>query len=174
VPADKVGLQDHSVSATLRAVKGGSADAAVMYQPHLAQLRQEMGNQVQVFFGEDVYAFRFLLVAKNDYISQHPQEIQRVLRALVAAVVYIKAQPQEARHIVAQAVKIDETTLAQVFDPQDYVISLDQALLTALEDQTRWAMQRGTTPKRPMPNFLNSIRHHDLKAVKPSAVRLVH
>ena len=42
--------------------------------------------------------------------------------------------------------------MRQLFDPQDYVISLDQALLLALEDQTRWAMKKGLTPNGPMPN----------------------
>lgn len=174
VPSDKVSLQDMKVDATLSAVQDGKVAGAVVFQPFLAQLQQSMGSTIKIFYGEDVYAFRFLLVGKPAYIDSHPQEIQRVLSALIAASAFIKATPIEARQAVGQAVKVDDALMAKFFDPEDYEVVLDQALLLALDDQTRWAMKRGITKATVVPNYLSVMKYQNLEAVMPAAVKLIH
>ncbi len=174
VATDKVQLVDLKVDDAIDSFKAGRVDAAVVFQPYLARLQAEMGTSINVFYGEDVYAFRFLLVAKPAYIDSHSAEIRRVLSALVAANESIKADPVSARQAVGQVVKIDELTMGRLFDPDDYQVSLDEAMLIAMDDQTRWAMKRGLVPAGPVPNFLELTRHQDLKAVQPKAVQFSH
>ena len=133
-----------------------------------------MGDRITVFYGEDVYAFRFILVGKPSYIDNHPHEVRAVLRALIAAYLAIRANPAEARRSVGDALKIDDASIALLFEPEDYAVSLDQAMLLALDDQTRWAMKKGLVESRPMPNYLNFMKYQDLKAVLPTAVTIVH
>jgi NitT/TauT family transport system substrate-binding protein len=64
--------------------------------------------------------------------------------------------------------------MAEMFDPEDYTVSLDQAMLLALDDQTRWAMQKGLVRTRPMPNYLHAMKYQNLETVLPSAVTIVH
>ncbi len=174
VPGDKVNLTDLRMDAGISAFKDGRIDAAVVYQPYLAKLQAEMGKHIKVFYGEDVYAFRFILVGKPSYIDSHPQEVQRVLIALIAANRVIRDHPVEARLAVGEALKINDATMAQLFEPEDYSVSLDQAMLLALDDQTRWAMQKGLVAPRPMPNYLKFMKYQDLEAVLPTAVTVVH
>lgn len=174
VPSDKVNLTDLRTDAVISAFKAGRIDAAVVYQPFLARLQAEMGERLKVFYGEDVYASRFILVGRPSYIDSHSQEVRRVLRALIAANQSIRSNPVGARLAVGNAVKVDDATMAQLFEPEDYLVSLDQALLLALDDQTRWAMQKGLVPAGPTPNYLNSIKYQDLEAVQPTAVTIVH
>ena len=152
----------------------GKVDAAVAYQPALAQMEQTMGDRIQVFYGDDVYAFRFLLIGKRSYIDSHSPEIRRVLSALVAASASIAKNPTQARQAVGQFLHMDDATMARVFDPRDYGIALDQSILLALDDQTRWAMARGLIKQGPMPNYLNAMKYQDLEAVMPTAVTMVH
>lgn len=172
VPSDQVILQDLKVDAAIAAFKAGQVDAAVVFQPFLASLQAEMGPQMTVFFGEDVYAFRFLLVGKPAYIDSHPQEVQRVLGALAAAAQAMRRDPAAARAAVGAVVKVDDATMAKLFDPEDYVVSLDQALLLALDDQTRWAMKRGLVKQGPVPNYLKAMKFQPLEAVLPSAIKI--
>jgi ABC-type nitrate/sulfonate/bicarbonate transport system substrate-binding protein len=174
ISSDKVTTTDLRTDAAISAFKAGQLDAIVMYQPYLAKLAAEMGDRIKVFYGEDVYAFRFILVGKPSYIDSHPQEVRAVLRALVAAQEAIRANPIEARRSVVDALKLDEANMAQLFEPEDYAVSLDQAMLLALDDQTRWAMKKGLVQSRPMPNYLNSMKYQDLEAVLPTAVTIVH
>jgi len=174
VPGDKVNLADLKTDAVISAFKEGRIDAAVVFQPFLVKLETEMGDRINVFYGEDVYAFRFILVGKPSYIESHPQEVRRVLSALIAANQAIRANPVEARRVVGDAAKIDDATMAQLFEPEDYVVSLDQAMLLALDDQTRWAMQKGLVAPGPTPNYLNAMKYQNLEAVLPAAVTIVH
>jgi len=174
VPVDQVKLVDLRTDASISAFKAGRIDALVAFQPFLARLEAEMGDSIKLFYGEEVYAFRFILVGKPSYIDSHPHEVRRVLRALIAANQEIRANPVEARRAVGDAVKIDDATMAKLFEPEDYAVSLDQAMLLALDDQARWAMQKGLVARRPMPNYLDFMKYQDLEAVLPTAVTIVH
>ena len=174
VPGSKVNLVDLKTADVLAAFKAGQVDAAVVYQPFLAQLETELGDRIKVFYGDDVYSFRFFLVGKPSYIERHPQEVARVLSALAAAEQLIHEHPVEARKAVGHAVKIDDALMAKLFDTDNYALSLDQAMLLAFDDQTRWAMRRGIIPPGPIPNYLERVKYQYLKAILPAAVKIIH
>jgi len=174
IPSAEVTETDLRTDAGISAFKDGRIDAVVVFQPILAKLEAEMGDRIKVFYGEEIYAFRFLLVGKPSYIDSHPQEIRGVLRALIAANKVIRANPVEARRSVGYALKIDDAMMARLFEPETYFVSLDEAMLLALEDITRWAMKKGLVESRPMPNYLNFMKYQHLEAVLPTAVTIVH
>ncbi|WP_395010124.1 ABC transporter substrate-binding protein [Undibacterium sp.] len=174
IPSDAVIQNDLEMDASVSAFKAGRLDAVVMYQPLLAKLEAEMGDRIKVFYGEDVYAFRFLLVGKPSYIDSHPQEVQAVLRGLIAANQASRANPVAARRSVGDALKMDDAMMAKLFDPEDYTLTLDEAMLLALEDETRWAMKKGLVASRPMPNYLNFMKYQHLKALLPTAVTVIY
>lgn len=174
VPSDAVTQSDLRTDAGISVFKDGRLDAVVVFQPFLAKLETEMGDRIKVFYGEDVYAFRFLLVGKPSYIDSHPQEVRGVLRALIAANQAIRTNPVEARRSIGDALKIDDAMMVQLFKPEDYAVSLDEAMLLALEDETRWAMKKGLVQSRPIPNYLNFMKYQHLEAVLPTAVTVVH
>ena len=173
IPSESVTLVDMKTPDAIAAFTDGKVDAAVVFQPFLAQMELSMGAQMKVFYGEDVYAFRFLLVGRPAYIDGHPQEIRRILSALAQANQSIADNQVAARQLVGAAVKVDDAVMSKLFDPADYVLSLDQAMLLALDDQTRWAMQSGLVKEGPVPNYLRYIKHQDLEAVNPAAVKIV-
>lgn len=173
VPSESVKRVNLSTDAVISAFKSGQVDAAVVFQPYLAELQAEMGENMRVFHGEDVYAFRFLLVGKPAYIDAHPEEVQRLLSALIQANRFIQSQPQSARQAVGAVVKVDDSVMTRLFDPEDYTVTLDQTLLLALDDQTRWAMQQGLIKAGPVPNYLKALKYQPLEAVQPTAVRII-
>jgi ABC-type nitrate/sulfonate/bicarbonate transport system substrate-binding protein len=172
LPGNLVRRIDLNTDQVIDAFKQGRVDAAVVFQPYLARLEVEMGERMKVFHGPEVYAFRFLLVGKPSYIDSHPREIQRVLRAVSEAARFIRVDPSTARRAVGDVVKVEDAIMARLFDPDDYVITLDQAMLLALDDQTRWAMTNGLAPAGPLPNYLNFMRYRDLEVAIPGAVRV--
>jgi ABC-type nitrate/sulfonate/bicarbonate transport system substrate-binding protein len=173
VPSETVRLVDLTTPEVVNALLSGNIDAATLYQPFLATVLEQMGGQVEVFYGEDIYSFRNFLVGKTSYIDSHPQEIRRILQGLIAAQHSIEADPASARKVVAHAIGIKEDMLATLFDAENYMVTLDQAMLLTLDDQTRWAMKRGLVKTGPLPNYLNAIKYQHLEALLPSAVTIV-
>ena len=174
VPSSEVNFVDLNTSDVILAFKTGRVDAAVVFQPFLSKLETELGSRIKVFYGDDVYAFRFLLVGKPLYVDRHPEEIKRVLRALIDAEQLVRDRPAEARKAVGNAVNVDDALMAKLFNTEDYALSLDQAMLLALDDQTRWAMRRGIISPGPIPNYLENVKYQHLEAILPSAVKIIH
>ena len=172
IPSETVRLVDLKPPDVLSALVAGTIDAATLYQPILATALELMGDQLEVFYGEDIYSFRFYLVGKTSYIDTHPQEVQRVLQGLIAAKQSIDADPVSARKVVASAINIKDDLLVPLFNSEDFMVSLDQAMLLTLDDQTRWAMKRGLVKPGPVPNYLHSIQYQHLEALLPSAVTI--
>jgi NitT/TauT family transport system substrate-binding protein len=174
VASESVNQVNMGMQEGIAAFKEKKVDALVIFEPFLAQLQAEMGKSMKVFYGEDVYAFRFYLVGRPSYIDAHPQQVQAVLRALEAANKAIVAQPTLARQQVGKVVKASEEIMARVFDPQDFVLEFDQAMLLSLDDQTRWAMKHGLVPKGAVPNYLKAMKYKNLEAVDVGAVKFAH
>jgi NitT/TauT family transport system substrate-binding protein len=68
---------------------------------------------------------------------------------------------------------MDKVVLGAVWDSHTFGVSLDQALLLALEDESQWAIKSGLTNAKKVPNYLDFIHLDGLQAVKPEAVRIV-
>ena len=103
----------------------------------------------------------------------HPAAVQQVLAALRDGIASIKAEPAQSMAMIGQAIGLHPELIAQSFSPNDFYLSLDQTLLLALGDQTRWAMKRGLVPSGPVPNYLDFIRQEPLAAVLPEAVKII-
>ncbi len=172
IPSHAVERVDLATNEVIEAFRRGQVDAAVVFQPYLAGLELEMGARMKVFHGEEVYAFRFLLVGRPAYIDSHVREVRRVLAVLSEATAFIRANPLAARAAVGAVVKVEDAIMERLFDPDDYVIALDQAMLLALDDQTRWAMFSGLAKTGPLPNYLNLMKYQHLEAVMPRRVRI--
>ncbi len=97
-----------------------------------------------------------------------------MLRALIRAEEFVKQNPDEAQKIVADFSGIDRAIVREYLGRyQTSVVSLDQSLLLALEDESRWAIEGGLTRETRVPNYLDFIYLDGLASVKPKAVRIL-
>lgn len=173
IGASEVTIVDYTPEAMLKAMRDGEVDAITTWQPELARLQQALGTKVAALFEQDLFVYRFLLVGKVGFVDSHPHEVQRLLGALADSHQYMLDQPQDARQIVAAALRLPPELLASFFEPVDYGLSLDQSLLLALDDQTRWAYQRQIITNRATPNYLDYLRPQALQAIQPSAISII-
>jgi NitT/TauT family transport system substrate-binding protein len=96
-----------------------------------------------------------------------------MLRALVRAEEFVRANPAEAQKIVADFSGIDINIVRDIWAYTSFTVSLDQALILALEDESRWAIKGGLTAAKAIPNYLDFIYFDGLKSVRPEAVRIL-
>lgn len=156
------------------ALQSGRVDAVPAWHPYLAVLQQKMGAGVVSLYGDDMYRFRFNLVGRQDYVATHPATVRKVVAALSEAMQFIRNDPAAAKEIVGKFIHMDKAMLDKVFDPADFELKLDQSLLLALDDQTRWAIKNGLVEGDVVPNYLDYIYFDALQDVKPDAVTMIH
>jgi len=156
------------------AMERGNVDAIAAWSYVLIQAQKRLDDKGITFIDEDVYMQTFNIVTTQDYIRTHPENVKKVLRALVKAERFADQKPAEAQAIVADFTNIDRAVIGEMWPVENFSVTLDQSLLLALEDESQWATKGGlTTGKTKIPNFLNFIYSDGLQAVKPDAVRML-
>jgi ABC-type nitrate/sulfonate/bicarbonate transport system substrate-binding protein len=154
------------------AITAKQVDAVSTWNYPLAQIQQALATEIVTFYDKDIYTETYNLVAKKEYIKQHPETIKRFLRALIQAEEFTHNHPDEAQTIVSEASKVDKALVKQVWNSFGYRVLLDQILLIMLEDETRWAISNRIAAQKEMPDYLSHIHFDALRAVKPEAIRI--
>ena len=156
------------------ALAKGDIDAASTWQPYLGTLQTELGENGTVFHSAGIYDVALNLVGSRDYVAGHPRTIRKLLRALIVAARFCKDSPDSARELVAEAMKPDVVNLNELWSSYRFSIVLDQSLILALEDETRWAIKNRFTGRTDPPNYLDMIYLDGLQSVAPAAVTIMH
>jgi NitT/TauT family transport system substrate-binding protein len=123
-----------------------------------------------VHSGQAQYA---VLVGRNDWIKRHPELVKRVLKSLARAEEYVVQHPAQAKAILKKRYQHDDAYVARVWPEHQFSLSLDQALVLAMEDEARWMIKNKLTSEKQIPDFMNYIYVDGLKAVKPEAVKII-
>lgn len=154
------------------ALVDGRIDAFSMREPFVSQATQSLGNRVVVFQDPGRYLRTEILVARAEFVAEHPDVVASLVWALFAARDYVEDNAEEARAIVARRMQLSPAAIAEEWKRYRFAIELDQALVISLEDAVRWAMQAGISQSNGFPNVLHLIDPSVLELVDPRAVRL--
>ena len=155
------------------ALAKGEVDAVSAFTPYIIQIRKGLGDREIMFQNEDIYTQTFNIVAMQEYIHKNPGIVRNLLRALVKAEEFVKEDPAEAQRITAEQSGIDRDLVRELWAPETFIVTLDQSLVLALEDESRWAIKNGLVKGAKVPNYLDFIYFDGLEAVKPKAVRIL-
>lgn len=173
VSQSSVAIRDLAPERLIPALENAEVDAVTLWHPFLARAQAGIRVPTVILAGEDVFIYRFLLVAKARYIEEHGEAASRVLRGLIEATELIRANPERARALIGAMAELDDDVMRRAFAPGDFTVSLDQPLLLTLSDQARWAMARSISPAVAMPNFLHSVDQSPLRRIAPSAITII-
>jgi sulfonate transport system substrate-binding protein len=155
------------------AVERGDVDAIVAWSYIVIQVQKKLGDKGVTFYDDDLYTQTFNIATTQDYIRTKPENIKKMLRALVKAEKFVAQDPAEAQAIVADFSNIDKAVIGEMWADENFSVTLDQSLLLAMEDESQWAIESRLTDKRQIPNYLNYIYCDGLESVKPNAVRIL-
>jgi len=155
------------------ALSKGDVEAASAFSAYISLAQRELGSRGITFYDENIYTSTFNVVTKQEFIRKNPEKVKKMLRALVKAEEFIKQNPEEARKIVAGFSGTDIAIVHDIWANTSFSVSLDQSLLLALEDESRWAIKQGLTSSAKAPNYLDFIYLDGLTSVKPNAVRIL-
>ncbi|BDU76801.1 ABC transporter substrate-binding protein [Mesoterricola sediminis] len=164
VPCRPEDMQDALVSRRV--------DAASCWNYPLAGIRRALGTDAFLIQDREIYTEIFTLVAPRSFINANPGVVRRFLRALLRAEKDVARDPAGAQAVVSRASGAPLELVKEVWGAFDHRLGLDQGLLVALEDETRWAMKNGLVPGGPMPDYRKLLYPDGLRAVAPTAVKL--
>lgn len=150
----------------------GTVDAIVTLPDGKLQVQKKLAGRAIIFTDDTLHTQFFNLVTTQEFLRARPETVKKMLRALCAAEEHINKHPDDAERIIADSVRLDKTFVHEIWQDNNFSVSLEQSLLLALEDQTRWAI-RSKLSNRKAPNYLEFIHTESLESVKSSAVRIL-
>jgi NitT/TauT family transport system substrate-binding protein len=158
---------------SLDALANGSVDAVVILGNDLDPAKKRLGNSLSAWRVDNRQQGYSLIVGKNDWLSDHPDEVRRFLLSLNEAEDFVASHPAEARVIVQRRLNYPDAYMEKIWPDHDFALTLDQSLLLAMEDEARWMDRNNLTGTRAIPNFLDYLRTDGLKSIKPGSVNII-
>jgi ABC-type nitrate/sulfonate/bicarbonate transport system substrate-binding protein len=166
-------LIDLPPSGLIDALRRNLVDGIAAWQPVRHEAELAFGDRIVSLRAPDAYAQNYVLVGRQDYVAAHQRELRRVVQALLDAQALVKADPQEAKALLATLLKLSPEALDPSWRDVTLEVEQQQAQLVTLEDVATWAMARNYAASQPMPNFLSHLALDTLLAVSPERVTVV-
>lgn len=150
----------------------GSVDAVVTWEPYTSRIQKWMGDTVISFPIQNNQPGYATIVARNDWIASNHDTVIRFLTALSQAENYADMNPEEAQEIDRNRLDYEEDFSAIIWSENHFSLTLDESLITAMEDEARWMMANNMTNATEVPDFRKYVYTEGLKAVKPGSVNI--
>ena len=162
-----VPLQPEETAAALR---DGRIDAVAVWEPYswlALHGADPVGLRLPLAGG---YIETYNLVARRALFAHRDDAVARMLRAVDHAEQFIQAHPAESQAILRERLQLDQGFVDWVWGGFVWRLSLDQALLSTMEGEARWAQRERHVAGVARPNVLTLVHAGPLKEVKPAAV----
>ena len=161
------------VSQTVTAVVSGNVDAVITVPPYVQAAQNQLGDNAVIWPAQSNQQLQHLLISKTDLINQHPELIERFLKAMFQAEQFIESNPNEVKAIAQQRLDFAAEEVDRVWSRNDFSLSLDQPLIVAMRDEAQWMINNNLTNQTHVPDFVNYIYTDALEAVKPESVNII-
>jgi NitT/TauT family transport system substrate-binding protein len=173
VDESRITLVDVQAPQAVDALTNRDVDAVVTWQPNVIAIQDRLGDRVSVWdvqSGQPIYC---VLVNANDWARSHPDLVERALRSLVQAEDYVLQHRDRAEALIEHRLGYDDRYIEAIWPEHQLFVSLDQSLITAMEDQARWMIANDLTAEKEVPDFSDYVYEDDLQAIRPEAVNII-
>jgi ABC-type nitrate/sulfonate/bicarbonate transport system substrate-binding protein len=170
---DSVTLVDLPPGQIVQALADGTVDAIATWQPIVSAAQSALGENGQKFTEANAYSETHVVVGRSEFLAGHPEVMEKLVRALLKAEQFNRSEPERALNLVAARLNIDVGALRSMWNDFHFDVNLLQSQLITLEDEARWAMERGYAKKGQLHNFLPNLYLDALWAVRPERVTVV-
>jgi len=168
-----VSLVDVPPLQSVDAMTGGSIDGVVTWEPYSGQIRTQLADRGVAWPVQSSQPGYGVIIGRNDWIRGNPEIVKRFLKSLAQAEDSLIRNSKAAKAVVQRRVDYDDTSMEIFWSENQFSLSLDQSLITAMEDEARWMIKNHLTSERKVPDFLGYIYLDALKAIKPEVVSII-
>ena len=168
-----VSLVDVQPAQSVDAITSDSVDAVVTWSPYTYQIREQLRDKAAVWSAQSSQAGFGLNLVTNEWLNGHAEAVRRFLKALARAEEYLVRNPEAGSSIIQERLNYDDMAMNRLWSENEFLLSLDQSLVYAMEDEARWMMKNGLFSEKTIPDFAAFVYVDALKAVKPYAVSII-
>lgn len=166
---EKAALQPEMMANSLRS---GDVDAVSIWEPYPYMIINSVPG-ARVLSNPGFYHLYFNLIVHKKHLGVRDDDLVKILGALDRAQHFIANQPVEAQTIMREYLQLDQAMIDWMWPINNFRLSLDQALLTTLESEARWALQEGYVEGDRHPNYLDFIYPDPLRKVREDAITVI-
>ncbi|TYO63929.1 transporter substrate-binding domain-containing protein [Bradyrhizobium hipponense] len=157
----------------LPALAAGSIDAFDTWEPHISNAKKALGEAAGELDTKGTYSETFNIVVMRPYLDANPALVEKFIGALIDVEIWMKAHPDEAIAVVADAAGMKRDELSAIWTEYVYRVRLDDRLIEILRTHAAWRLESGNHPPgATMPDFRNIIAAEPLKKLDPARVTL--
>jgi len=172
MPREMLTIVDMSHQQLPEALQRGEVDAYAGSDVAYLKGKQLLGERGITFTEPGLTNHASCLTVKREWLAGQQAHAQALLRALLKAEQEFARQPEELTALLATKLNTSQADLKSMLAEQHSMVTLDQPLLLALEDEARWMQETGIVKGKDFPNFLRILEPAPLKGINPEAVRL--
>jgi NitT/TauT family transport system substrate-binding protein len=155
------------------ALASGSVDAVSIFDPFAFIAEGQLGKDAVTFTSADLYSELYVLVTKEQTVTNRRTAVLGVLQGLAGAEDAIRRDPARAKQIVAGYTKLESSVIDGIWNNFTFAPSLTPLLLNYQQQEAEWAKAKGTVLKdAAVPDFRGRLNPEPLRSVKPGAVRI--
>ena len=154
------------------AMVDGSVDAGIVWEPHVTDIRNGVTGGLVEYPDQSEQHYYFTLHGKCDLDDRKPNELRRVLSALVQAERTAFEQASAAHKAFSRRFGVSEDEAANIWSLNTLSVTLPQDLLFLMESQVKWRASTGLDEGATL-DSLARIKAEPLADVAPSAVQII-
>jgi len=155
------------------AIVNGSVDAVVVSDSSISQIQSQLPNDTVVWSVQNDQLLNMVLSGRNEWIAQHPDLVERFLKSLAQSQDYVFNNPTGAQTIIQKQLNLTSSLMKEKWSSHQFSLSLDQTLVSTMENEARWMINNNLTNQTTVPNFLNYIYFDGLESAKPESVNII-
>ncbi len=154
------------------ALSKGDVDAVAIWEPFPYKVIKVVPGS-RVLGKSNAYRMFFNLIEHKRLLKGREEELVKLLRALERSEQFIISQPEKAKTILLNRLKLDNDFIDWIWPRNNYRLTLSQTLVTTLEGEARWARKGGLVKGDKSPNYLNFIDAAPLGKMNVKAVSII-
>ncbi len=151
----------------------GDSDAVIIWEPYVYQISRRLNGNVTIWPAQSGQRFYWVTYTRTDVIRDRPEMFRKYLHALDDAETFIYTDEPGARAIVQRRMNMTDDYMVSAWQKNQFGLSLDQGLILAMEDESRWMAEQNMTGGNAAPSYLDLIDQDPMRDVKPSAVTII-
>lgn len=151
----------------------GESDGAVIWEPYASRISQGLGDNGRSRSAQNGQMFFWTIYTRPDVLHDKSAILTRYFKALSDAEKFIINHKPEAQSSMTSRLNLSDEYADQIWQKMRFATSLDQSLIIAMEDETRWMMSNNLTKATLMPVYPVNLSPEFLKKEKPWAVNII-
>ncbi len=170
---DEVTIVNEQFAQSVISMNNGTIDATLLPEPQAYTIQNNLGNNGVSWPAQSGQMLFMAISTSRNTIDKNPELIVRLLHSLHQADEFVLTHPEEAKAIVQKKMNYEPAYLEKIWPEHRFMLTLDQSLLVAMDDETRWMMKNNLTNASVVPNYLNYIYTSGMSTAKPESMNII-